>query len=301
MISAMPAVALRRERRRSQARAFSRDGSISFGDRRLSAADFGRKFSQDSLRRSSIVSARVQIERNEYELKRRKSYLLQTGAICITTGVIVLLLGLSLDTAPLYTVSLMMIVLGFLICLFRVFIGLDHSSPHLTDYNACRIRRSLDEKKVSIANSATSYDAESDFKEVRSGSKQTNDPQEFETLRVTALPAMRRDSRLSETGGRRIYDRPGGLPHHSFSQSECGQDWVQQENQPRRMSSGDSGVDMVQAERGTGKRSGSKQSDIRTLSSPNIVTLSRNLSLAPATTTDAESPIAILFPPTEAV
>lgn len=304
MRSAMPAVALRRERRKSQARAFSRDGSISFGDRRISAAEFGRKMSEDSLRRNSMLSARVQLERNEYELKRRKSYLMQTGAVCITTGVIVLLFGFALDTTPLYTVSLLMIALGFLICLFRAFIGLDSpSQSHFSDYNACRIRRSSDCRKVSIANSATSYDADLAFKEVRQKERNSKDLQELETLRVAALSSVRKNSRESTAGDATVECSSGG-PRLSFSHSDCGQHELVHQNHPRRVSSGDSGVDMVQPDRGN-KPTTNKQHGARTLSSPNIqaniATLSRNCSLGPATSPDAASNIAIVFSSSEAV
>lgn len=288
MISAMPAVALRRERRRSQARSFSRNNSIAFSDRKLSTTEFARKFSEDSMRRSSILSVRAQIERDEYELKRRKSYLMQTAAVCITTGVIVLLLGLSLDTTPLYTVSLLMIALGLIVCLLRLFIGIDSSSKsQIHNYNACRVRGS-GEKKVSVANSAASCDVESDMKELRCPSKQTSDSQELETLRVTALPSTRRDSSrfVLETKDRPIHHASNTGPHLSVSHSECGTEYLQSEcpleQQPRRVSSGDSGVDMIHMERSAGNRPSMRRpDDSRTLSSPSIVTLSRNVSLSP--------------------
>jgi hypothetical protein len=309
MISAMPAVALRRERRRSQARSFSREGSIAFSDRKFSTADFSRKFSEDSLRRSSVLSAQAQIERNQYELKRRKSYLMQTAAVCITTGVIVLLLGLSLDTTPLYSVSLLMIALGIIICLMRLFIGMDGSSQsQIHQYNACRVRGS-GEKKVSVANSATSYDVESDMNQLKYPSKQTSDPQELETLRVAALPATRRDSNrfVPETKDNRPIHRPSNAgPHLSVSHSECGPEYLQTDcpldQQPRRVSSGDSGVDMIHiTERNMASRPVTRRPDnSRTVSSPSIVTLSRNLSLSSsaAVASDAVFPDPILLPAT---
>lgn len=240
MISAMPAVALRRERRKSQVRALSRDGSIAFGDRRFSTADFDRRLSEESRRRSSVLSTRVMMQRKEYEVERRKSYLMQSAAVCITTGLIIILLAVILNAPALFTVSFIMISMGSLFFLMRFFMGLENTSASQgQQFEGCRDLEGHATVRKSIPGS--SFDAQSEGQAIRTS--QVPDLRAMDSLCVTSLSYLRRNS----------YDPQ--LKHaelevaNSFSQAYIRDPGHKSAVKPRRGSSGDSGVDLSHVDR----------------------------------------------------
>ena len=239
MISAMPAVALRWERRRSQAR--SRANSILPGERRFSGTDFQLKPDDEMFRRSSVLTNEIDIERNDYELKRRKSFLLQIGMICLTTGAVVLLLAVSLGIDSLLPISLVVIGMGCLICLFRLFLGFDDTpGSGLPDYDACRVRKKGSSKKGSTRSRASVAHAE--LARRKSSSIPTD---ALEELRVNALhvPQSRRSS------SREVGKNEWTTGDDSLSLLPSKRATVPSRRYPlshtRRVSSGDSGVDFA--------------------------------------------------------
>lgn len=240
MISAMPAVAVRRERRKSQMRALSRDGSVAFDDRRLSSLDFDRRLSIESRRRSSILSTRVQLQRQEYERERRKSFLVQSGAVCITTGIIVSMLAVSLTAPALFTVCFIMLSLGCLLFLIRCFMALNPPS-HVPLFEP-RPEQGTFTKEIQ------SLDVES------LGGEAANTPmrdvRQMQGLCVTSLPSSRRSSfdprfRHGDALLHQVADSCFLYPEDGEQSSIS----ITGHMKSQRGSCGDSGVDLSPAER----------------------------------------------------
>lgn len=220
-------------------RALSRDGSIVFDDRRLSGLDFDRRFSLESRRRSSILSTRIHLQRQEQERERRKSFLIQSGAVCITTGLIISMLAVSLTAPTLFTFSFIMISMGSLFFVIRCFMALNPSS-HVPLFEP---------EEGTITKEIQSLDVESFSGEA--ANRGTQEATSMPDPCITSLPASRRSSidprfRHSDALLHQVADSYSQVYPEDAEDSRIN---IGSRMKSRRGSSGDSGVDLSPAER----------------------------------------------------
>jgi len=145
MISAMPAVAIRRERKKSHGKVLpdshSRQGSLGSNDNRGQRSDEERASFEGRSRRGSLpghynLRRKTTQSIDDYEFRKRMEYTMYTGAVLLTTGVISLLIGIMMDFVSIHRIGLLLIIIGLILLLIKLF-----ASEHARYQTSIRIHQ----------------------------------------------------------------------------------------------------------------------------------------------------------------
>ncbi|XP_076336261.1 uncharacterized protein LOC143239237 [Tachypleus tridentatus] len=132
MISAMPAVAVRRERKKIKA--MSSHSSVASSPR-------GRRFTKRS--RTQSISTVSSLAGNHFDMKYRKSrgnvcennqqklrLLIYVGTVLLVAGIILVFMGVGAGVSSVQTIGLVFIGMGALLCFVKVFVS-DQQGTHV--------------------------------------------------------------------------------------------------------------------------------------------------------------------------
>lgn len=159
MISAMPAVQLRRERKKSKVvptppGPHSRQGSVRSTDTRQRSDDERASFDKSGNRQSFSSLGDRDLRRkttafDDYEFKKRMEYTLYTGAVLLTTGVISMMIGIMMDFVSIHRIGMFLTIIGIVLCLIKLF-----ASEHARYQKSIRIHGSARKKAPSSFDSS---------------------------------------------------------------------------------------------------------------------------------------------------
>ncbi|OQR70680.1 hypothetical protein BIW11_11473 [Tropilaelaps mercedesae] len=118
MISAMPAVALRREKKRSKPGLARASSAASFGGQAKDAVGRGNANRAPSVSTLDIPQRIVRFKSREQE--QREKLFMYCGTLCLVTGLFLLFIGVGVQVTPTRTVGLLFIALGAFLCFLKV-------------------------------------------------------------------------------------------------------------------------------------------------------------------------------------
>ncbi|XP_018495168.1 uncharacterized protein LOC108864302 [Galendromus occidentalis] len=118
MISAMPAVALRREKKRSKPGLNRASSAASFGGQTKDAQ--GKPSRALSVSTIDIPQRMVRFKSTEQE--QREKLFMYCGTLCLVTGLFLLFIGVGTQVNTTRTIGLLSIVLGAFLCFLKVVI-----------------------------------------------------------------------------------------------------------------------------------------------------------------------------------
>ncbi|XP_022711221.1 uncharacterized protein LOC111273664 [Varroa jacobsoni] len=120
MISAMPAVALRREKKRSKPGLARASSAASFGGQAKDVASQGDANRAPSVSTLDIPQRIVRFKSREQE--QREKLFMYCGTLCLVTGLFLLFIGVGVQVTPTRTVGLLFIALGAFLCFLKLVI-----------------------------------------------------------------------------------------------------------------------------------------------------------------------------------